>query len=72
MRVRLDDPVAALDLGEYLRRRVGAIVEQTGNGELEVSLLGSYSDQALEDQLMQAVRRWRVASRQPDTQFEIG
>ena len=71
MRVRVDDPAAALDLGEFLRARVGAVVEQAGNGELEVSLLGSYSDEALRDQLQAAVRRWTVASRQPDTHFEI-
>ena len=71
MRVRVEDPAAALDLGEYLRARVGAIVEQAGSGELEVSLLGSYSDTALRDQVTAAVRRWTVASRRPDTQFEI-
>ena len=72
MKVRVEDPVAALDLGEFLRTRIGAIVEQTGSGELEVSLLGSYSDSAMRDQLSLACRRWAVAARQPDTPVEIG
>jgi hypothetical protein len=68
----MEDPVAVLDLGEFLRERVGAIVERTASGELEVSLLGSYSDQAMREQLSVACRRWALAARQPDTPFEIG
>jgi hypothetical protein len=72
MKVRLEDPEAALDLGEFLRTRIGAIVEQTGRGELEVSLLGSYNEAAMRDQLSVACRRWAMAARQHDTPFEIG
>ena len=72
MKVRVEDPVAARDLGEFLRARIGAIVEPMGSGELEVSLLGSYSDAAMREQLSLACRRWAVAARQPDTPFEIG
>jgi hypothetical protein len=72
MKVRLEDPAAALDLGEFLRARAGAIVEQMGRGELEVSLLGSYSDAAMRDHLSAACRRWAVASRAPDTPVQIG
>ena len=44
MRVHVSDPALASDLGEFLRERIGAIVEQHGGSELEVSLLGSFSD----------------------------
>ncbi len=72
MKVRLEDPEAALDLGEFLRTRIGAVVEQTGRGELEVSLLGSFSNDAMRDHLSAACRRWAVAARQPEMPFQIG
>ena len=65
MRIRVSDPNAAIDLSEFLRARTGAIVEQTRSGpggpsELEVSLLGSYGEEALRDELEAAVRRWSM------------
>ena len=44
MRVHVSDPAVASDLGAFLRERIGAIVEQRGGSELEVSLLGSFND----------------------------
>jgi hypothetical protein len=66
MRIRVSDASAALDLTEFLRSRVGAIVEQAdwkrrGSGaELEVSLLGSYGEDALRNELEAALRRWSM------------
>jgi hypothetical protein len=66
MRIRVSDPSAALDLSEFLRSRIGAIVEQADwkrpgkPAELEVSLLGSYGEEALRDELESAVRRWSM------------
>ena len=65
MRVRLEDPAAAADLAEFLRRRIGAVVEQTGGRELEVSLLGSFGDEAMRDELESALRRWELVRQQP-------
>jgi len=65
MRVRVDDPDAADDLAEFLRRRIGAIVEQTGGRELEVSLLGSYGDAAMRHELETALRRWELVRQRP-------
>ena len=64
MRIRLADPAAASDLSDFLRERVGAIVELSGGraadggSQLEVSLLGSYGDDAMRSEIETAVRRW--------------
>jgi len=65
MRIRVSDPAAAVDLSEFLRARIGAIVETGrtrpgGPSELEVSLLGSYGEAALRDEVEAAVRRWSL------------
>jgi hypothetical protein len=65
MRIQVKDPASAGDLAEFLRRRVGAIVELSEPDELEVSLLGSYGDDALRDELTSAVRSWSLARQQP-------
>ena len=64
MRIHLADPAAASDLSESLRQRVGAVVELSGGrasdggAQLEVSLLGSYGDDAMRSEIETAVRRW--------------
>ena len=66
MRIRVNDPAAAVDLSEFLQARIGAIVEQLGQlkpgrpAELEVSLLGSYGEEALREELESALRRWSM------------
>jgi hypothetical protein len=65
MRVRVDDPAAAADLAEFLRGRIGAVVEQRSGRELEVSLLGSFSDAALREELETALRRWELVRQRP-------
>jgi hypothetical protein len=66
MRIRVNDPDAAVDLSEFLKARIGAIVEQLeglkpgGKAELEVSLLGSYSEEALREELEAALKRWSM------------
>jgi len=76
MRVRVTDPAAAADLSEFLRARVGAVVEQTSprrpdaETELEVSLLGSYGEDALRSELEAALRRWAIARRRPTPELE--
>ena len=71
MRVRLTDPAAAVDLSEFLRERVGAVVEQTSPGrpgaetELEVSLLGSYGEDALRAEIEAVVGQWAFVRRRP-------
>ena len=77
MRVRVNDPGAVLDLAEFLRARMGAIVEQgraTGPGqpaELEVSLLGSYGEEAMRDEIDATLRRWAIARGRSDDLVEL-
>jgi hypothetical protein len=76
MRIRVGDPQAAIDLTEFLRTRVGAIVEQTcsrpgGPSELEVSLLGSYGEGALRDEIVSSVRRWSMREGRESASIEI-
>ena len=72
MRVRVGDAASAADLGEFLRTRIGAIVEQSGRGELEVSLLGSFGDDAMREELETAVRRWALVRQRPGATVKIG
>jgi hypothetical protein len=65
MRVHVSDPAVASDLGAFLRERSGAVVEQRGGHELEVSLLGSFNDVALRDELDRAVRQWSLVRQTP-------
>jgi hypothetical protein len=66
MRLRVTDAATALDLSEFLRVRVGAIVEASAPGHLEVSLLGSFSEEAHRHELEIAVQQWRLLRRLPD------
>lgn len=67
MRVHVGDPAATSDLGAFLRSRLGALVDQPRPGELEVSLIGSYGDTAMRDQIELAVRRWSFVRQRPDS-----
>ncbi len=72
MRIRVSDPTAISDLHEFFRGRLDAIVEQRAPDSLEVSLLGSFSDEALRDELRSAVRGWTLVRRGPEMRVEIG
>jgi hypothetical protein len=72
MRVLLDDTAATRDLGEFLRRAFGAIVDWRELRVLEVSLVGSFSDAALRDEIEFAVKRWRFVRRRPNALVVVG
>jgi hypothetical protein len=65
MRVHVSDPAVAGNLAAFLRERIGAIVEQHDGSELEVSLLGSFNDAALREELGTAVRQWSLVNQTP-------
>ena len=58
MRVRVEDPALLPDLMADLLRRVDAVVTQTGDQELEVSLLGSRAMDPELVELRKRVRAW--------------
>ena len=58
VKVRIDDPVLLPDLMADLSRRVDAVVTQTGDNEIEVSLLGSRAADADVAELRERVRAW--------------
>ena len=63
MRLYLDNTDTIPALVDYLRSWSDAVVEQVSEGELEVSLLGSYRLDAMEAELTVRVRAWAEAQR---------
>ena len=58
MKIRVDNPAVLPDLMAELLRRLDAVVSQTAENELEVSLLGSRSEQANAEELRERIRAW--------------
>ena len=63
MRLYLDNTDTIPGLLDYLRSWSDVVVEQVSEGELEVSLLGSYRLDAMEAELTLRVRAWADAQR---------
>ncbi len=63
MRLYLDNTDTIPGLLDYLRSWSDVVVEQVSEGELEVSLLGSYRLDAMEAELTLRVRAWAEAQR---------
>jgi hypothetical protein len=61
MRLRLSDPSLVPDLVEYLERTPDVVVDEVGEGQLEVSLMGSYALDAMRMELYLRVRAWEAA-----------
>jgi hypothetical protein len=59
MRIQVDTPEEAGDLVEFLRSRIDTIVDRIGEAEVEVSLLGSFTQQAMREEVDARVRTWR-------------
>lgn len=72
MLVSLDDAAMTGDLGEFLRSSCGAIVDRREPRELEVSMVGSFSDAALREEIEFAVRRWSFAHHRLDALVVVG
>lgn len=71
MRIRLTDPARIQDLIDFLESRTDAIVDQVSEDELEVSLLGSYSHDAMQMELYLRIRAWETAARARGLRVEI-
>jgi hypothetical protein len=71
MRVRVDDPELLDDLLEFLESSPNAVVERVSEEELEVSLLGSYHEDAMRMELYLRLRAWEVAKQAAGARVEI-
>jgi hypothetical protein len=61
MRVRVDNPALVPELVAFLERQErGAVTADVGAGVAEVSLLGSYRDEAMRMRLYLLVRSWEA------------
>ena len=60
VRVRIDDPHLLPDLRDTLAARIDAIVAETEECELEVSLLGSFGAHFQRAELESRLRAWRL------------
>ena len=69
MRVRLDDPNLLPDLRDALATRIDAVVAETADGELEVSILGSRREPHQRAELESRLRAWRLSH--PGARVEI-
>jgi len=61
MRLRLSNPSLVPDLVDYLERTPDVVVDVVGEGEVEVSLMGSYALDAMRMELYLRVRAWEAA-----------
>ena len=58
MKVKVDDPARLPDLMAALSARIDAVVTKVDDDELEVSLLGSQSQQAHAEEVKARLRAW--------------
>ena len=71
MRVRLSSADLLDELLEFLRAEPGAVVEPVSDDEVEVSLLGSFQQDALRMQLELRLRAWEATERARGVRVEI-
>jgi hypothetical protein len=71
MRVRVDTPELLDDLLAFLGSSPNTVVEQVSEEELEVSLLGSYREDAMRMELYLRLRAWEAAKRASGARVEI-
>ncbi len=71
MRIRLSSAELMDELVEFLRAEPAAVVEQVTQDEIEVSLLGSYQEDALRMELYLRLRAWEAAHRSRGAHVEI-
>ncbi len=60
MRLRVNDPGLVPALVEFLKARLDAVAVPVSENEVEVSLLGSYTNDAMRFELYLRVRAWEA------------
>jgi hypothetical protein len=71
MRLRLSSADLLDELIEFLRAKPSAVVDQVSDDEVEVTLLGSYRQDALRMELFLRLRAWETAHRTSGVRVEI-
>jgi hypothetical protein len=71
MRVRITTPEHLDDLASFLSAETNAVVQRLSAEELEVSLLGSYDDEAMRMDLYLRLRAWEAGRRPSGAEVEI-
>ena len=71
MRIRLSSADLMGELVRFLQAEPSAVVEQVSDDEVEISLLGSYQEDALRMELYLRLRAWEAAHRASGVQVEI-
>jgi hypothetical protein len=71
VRIRLTSADLLDDLMAFLRAEPNAVVDQVTDDEVEVSLLGSYNEDALRMELYLRLRAWEAAHTGHGVRVEI-
>jgi hypothetical protein len=61
MRLHVEDPTLLPELLEFLRARLDVVAVPVSDDEVDVSLLGSYANDAMRMELYLRVRAWEAA-----------
>ena len=70
MRLRLSNPDLVPELLQFLESRIDVVTKQVSDNEVELSLLGSYNEDAQHMTVDLLVRAWR-ASRDDNATVEL-
>jgi len=71
MRLRVSDPELVPELLEFLKLRVDIVANQITENEVDLSLLGSYSEDAMRMELYLRVRAWEAGQRAKGVEVEF-
>ena len=71
MRLRVSDPELVQELIEFLRLRLDVVANQITENELDLALLGSYSEDAMRMELYLRVRAWEARQRASGVEVEF-
>ena len=71
MRLRVSDPALVPELIEFLQSRVDVVAQQISEEEVELSLLGSYAEDAMRMEVYLRIRAWEAGQRARGVEVEV-
>lgn len=71
MRLRVSDPAFVPELLEFLKSRLDLVGDQVSENEVDLSLLGSYGEDAMRMELYLRVRAWEAGQRTQGVEVEF-